>query len=61
LVEVDAKFPTKDNQFDPIKRAKYEDEVKNKKLPNLEKQRKKFLSKDFSPNKTWWDSKVTKD
>jgi arylsulfatase A-like enzyme len=61
LVSVDAKYPEKDPEFDSEKRANYEKMIREKRLLNLEKERKKMLSKDFSPNKDWWGSKVTKE
>jgi arylsulfatase A-like enzyme len=61
LVSVDAKYPEKDPEFDSEKRANYEKMIREKRFVNLEKERKKMLSKDFSPNKDWWGSKVTKE
>tara|TARA_B110000902_G_scaffold175613_1_gene199352 strand:+ start:21662 stop:23263 length:1602 start_codon:yes stop_codon:yes gene_type:complete len=61
LVSVDAKFPKKDTEFDPIKRAKYNKMIREKKLTKLEQERKNILSTDFKPNKDWWGSKTTKD
>ncbi|MBI6115898.1 sulfatase [Salegentibacter maritimus] len=61
LKEVAAKKPEKDPMHDPeLAEELYEKKVNNL-LPNLEAERKKVLSKDFSPNKNWWDSKVTED
>jgi arylsulfatase A-like enzyme len=61
LVEVNAHYPEKDNQFDPDKRTKYEERIKNQLLPKLEKERFNMLSDDFQPNENWWGSKTTKD
>ncbi|MGC1204992.1 MAG: sulfatase [Flavobacteriaceae bacterium] len=61
LISVDAKFPEIDSEFDALKRAKYDKMIREKRLPNLEKERIEMLSKDFTPNKDWWGSKVTKD
>lgn len=61
LESVDAKYPEKDTEFNLKKRANYEKMIREKRLVNLEKERKKMLSKDFSPNKNWWGSKITKD
>ena len=61
LISVDAKFPEIDSEFNSIKRGKYERLIREKRLPNLEKERIEMLSNDFTPNKDWWGSKVTKD
>jgi arylsulfatase A-like enzyme len=61
LLSVDAKFPEKDLEFDPVERADYENKLKNQLLPKLEKERLDMLSKDFKPNKDWWGSKLTID
>ncbi len=61
LNEVGAKFPEPDPEFDAEKRAAYMKNVKEKRLKNLEQQRKNMLSKDFQPNEDWWGSKITKD
>lgn len=58
---VDAKFPELDPKFNVTKRAIYDKKIREKRLPNLEKERKKLLSKNFKPNKNWWGSKVTKE
>jgi arylsulfatase A-like enzyme len=61
LVAVNAKYPKVDSLFNQEKRELYDNQIKNKKLPSLEKQRLKMLSEDFIPNKDWWGSKITKD
>ncbi len=61
LNDVKAKFPVPDKQFDAKKREKYEQYTREKKLPNLEKQRKEVLSEDFKPNEDWWGSKMNRD
>ncbi|GAA4809873.1 sulfatase [Litoribaculum gwangyangense] len=61
LLSVDAKFPAKDLEFDSIKRSDYDKQIREKRLPSLEKERLEMLSKDFQPNNDWWGSKVTKD
>ena len=60
-MSVDAKYPKKDHQFNIKKREKYEEQIKNKLLPKLEKERVNMLSDDFQPNENWWGSKTTKD
>ena len=61
LNDVKANKPAPDPQFD----AELAKELYQRKihllLPQLEAQRKKFLSTDFQPNADWWGSKVTKD
>ncbi|MFK8060819.1 MAG: sulfatase-like hydrolase/transferase, partial [Polaribacter sp.] len=61
LVAVNAKYPKVDSLFNQKKRELYDNQIKNKKLPSLEKQRLKMLSINFRPNKDWWGSKITKD
>jgi len=61
LVEVKALYPEKDDQFDVDKRKDYEEKIRNKLLPKLEKERLNMLSQDFQPNEDWWGSKITKD
>ena len=61
LVEVDAIYPERDEQFDQKKRNAYEEHVTTTLLSKLEKRRLEMLSEDFLPNSTWWGSQVTKD
>ena len=61
LQEVSAKFPQPDPEFDAEKREQYMKNVREKRMPNLEQERKKMLSKDFQPNEDWWGSKTTID
>jgi arylsulfatase A-like enzyme len=61
LVEVKALYPEKDDQFDVDKRKDYEEKIRNKLLPKLEKERLDMLSQGFQPNEDWWGSKITKD
>ncbi|MFT6202833.1 MAG: arylsulfatase A-like enzyme [Spirosomataceae bacterium] len=61
LKETNAAMPSQDPEFDEAKRAVYRQNIIDKKLPQLEKQRLDFLKKDFKPNATWWGSKVTVD
>ncbi|GAA4281322.1 sulfatase [Gaetbulibacter aestuarii] len=61
LQSVNAKFPEKDPEFDSIKRARRDENILEKMLPKLEKERLEMLSKDFQPNKDWWGSKLTND
>lgn len=61
LHEVGARFPIKDLEYNAELEKKYFENVVKKRWPQLEKQRMKFLSKDFDPGNNWWDSKVTDD
>jgi hypothetical protein len=61
LKKVNARLPEKDPQYslDDEKKT-YQDVVSNR-LPQLEKQRQNYLSRDFDPKNNWWKSAVTKD
>jgi len=61
LDEMGARFPTKDPKYNAKKEAEYLEQIVNNRLPNPEKQRMNFLSKDFDPKNKWWGSYVTKD
>ena len=61
LKEVGAKIPQKDLNYDKKLAQERHDNIVNKKMPSLERARKKVLSKDFVPNKDWWGSSLTKD
>lgn len=57
LLSVNAKYPEKDDKFSIEKRKAYDAKIADKLLPNLEKERKEMLTKDFQPNQDWWGSK----
>ncbi|GAA4814859.1 sulfatase [Litoribaculum gwangyangense] len=61
LKQVNARYPIKDDEFNSEKRLQHLQNIVEKKLPNLEKQRLEVLSSDFKPNKDWWGSKPTQD
>lgn len=61
LISVNAKFPETDPEFNPEKRANFDKMIREKRWPNLEKERMEMLSKDFTPNNDWWGSKMTKE
>ncbi len=61
LKSVDAKYPVKDELFSQEKHNKRHQNIINKKLPSLEKERLKVLLKNFKPNENWWKSILTKD
>ena len=61
LDEMGARFPTKDPIYNAEKEKEYLQRIVNNRLPNLEKQRMNFLSKNFDPKNSWWGSYVTQD
>lgn len=61
LNNVNTRFPVKDPEYSEELEKKHLENVVNIKWPQLEKQRMKFLSKDFDSGNNWWGSKVTKD
>jgi hypothetical protein len=61
LERVGARFPVKDPEYSAEAERNYLDGIVKNRLPQLEKQRLNFLSKDFDPKNNWWGSKVTKD
>lgn len=61
LTEVGAKYPEPDLEYSEAAQQKYLDMLEHVRMPRLEKQRMNMLSKDFSPNKSWWGSMVTND
>ncbi len=61
LKKVGARFPAKDPEYSVEAEKKYLESVVKNRLPQLEKQRMNYLSKDFDPKNNWWGSKVTKD
>ena len=61
LDEMGARYPVKDPKYNSKSEEDYLNKVKNKRLPLLEKQRMKFLSKDFDPKNNWWGSYITND
>lgn len=61
LSSVNANLPEMDTEYDAelaVKKQRNNVEIL---LPRLEKERMKFLQKDYQPNADWWQSKVTKD
>jgi arylsulfatase A-like enzyme len=59
LNETGAKYPVNDPDYKEELEKKHLRNVENILLPQLEKQRLEYLSKDFHPGNNWWDSKVT--
>jgi arylsulfatase A-like enzyme len=60
LHEVGARFPEKDPTYSEALERKHLARVVNERLPQLEKQRLDFLSKDFDPGNNWWGSQTSK-
>jgi arylsulfatase A-like enzyme len=61
LDNVGAMYPEKDPQYNKELERAHLENVKNKQLPQLEKQRREYLSKDFDPGNNWWGSRMTND
>jgi len=61
LVDVKAKYPTKDSLYNSALEEKYLKKIATNKLESLEKQRLKYLSPDFNPKNNWWGSFKTVD
>jgi len=61
LTQVGAKFPERDSTYDVSLAKERYAQIRNVRLPALEKEREEMLSVDFSPNEDWWGSKVTRD
>ena len=59
LKEAGAKFPVKDPLYSTEAENGYLEGIIRTKLPQLEEQRLKILSRDFNPQNNWWGSKVT--
>ena len=61
LEETNANMPEKETTFDPDLAEKNRQQKINELMPRLEAQRMEYLSEDFQPNETWWDSQVIRD
>ncbi|HET8735973.1 MAG TPA: sulfatase [Pricia sp.] len=61
LEKTEAYMPKEDTAFDPVLAKKQHQERVEVLMPKLEAQRIKFLSEDFEPDPTWWDSQVIGD
>ena len=61
LVDVNAKFPKKDLEFDSLQRKKYEERISTKLLSRLKENRINILQENYQPNKDWWGSQILKD
>jgi arylsulfatase A-like enzyme len=56
LDEVGARFPEKDPEYKEELEKEYLERIRAVRMPQLEKQRLEFLSKDFNPGNNWWGS-----
>jgi arylsulfatase A-like enzyme len=56
-----ARYPEKDPEYNEELEKQYLERIRTVRMPQLEKQRLEFLSKDFNPGNNWWGSMVTKD
>ncbi len=61
LNEVGARFPEKDPEYKEELEKQHLERIRTVRMPQLEKQRLEFLSRDFNPGNNWWGSKTTKD
>jgi arylsulfatase A-like enzyme len=61
LTSVNARIPEVYTKYDAVKAKEKQENRRTKMIQRLEKQRKDFLSKDFQPNKDWYNSSLTKD
>ena len=61
LIDVDAKMPLADPQYNPIKEREVKRKWRTVTLKQQEATRAKQLSKEFKPNKDWWESQNTID
>ncbi|MGQ1786135.1 MULTISPECIES: sulfatase [unclassified Saccharicrinis] len=61
LTQVGAKYPQHDPQYSEAVQKEYLFKLEHNKIPSLEKQRMKVLSKEFVPNADWWGSRITTD
>ncbi|MBW6535670.1 MAG: sulfatase [Mariniphaga sp.] len=58
LNEVGARFPEHDPEYNEELEKQHLERVRTVRMPQLEKQRLEFLSKDFDPGNNWWGSQV---
>ena len=59
LVKVKAQQPILNDAFDPALAASQYQDNREKLMPRLEAQRRRFLQEDFQPNPDWWGSDTT--
>ena len=61
LASIDAKYPKPDPEYNRQLAEERRQNIENKLWPQLEEQRRYFLSKEFDPKNNWWGSKITED
>ena len=61
LVEVDAKLPAPDPDYDPQEEQQRLDDLKTNFMAKLEAQHAQYLDPDWQPNPDWWSSQVIND
>ncbi len=61
LIDVDAKLPTHDPQYDRTKEEAHLRKLEHELMPTLEEQHAEYLNPDWQPNDDWWGSQVTID
>jgi arylsulfatase A-like enzyme len=61
LRETGARIPKPDSRFDPARRKQQDAAIRDRSLPQLERQHARFLDPDFKPNEDWWGSMPTQD
>jgi arylsulfatase A-like enzyme len=55
LAEVEARKPVANPAFDPTKHAQEREQIRDRQLPNLEREHANFLNPDFQPRDGWWE------
>ncbi len=58
LSSVSAKFPQADPRYTAAGALAKQQQIRDKLLPQLERQHARFLDVDFQPNASWWGSRV---
>ncbi|MGB5170384.1 MAG: sulfatase/phosphatase domain-containing protein, partial [Eudoraea sp.] len=61
LEDVNAEYPVKDSLFNYQEANLYKKKIRLELLTKLEHERKEMFSKDFEPDPSWWNSKITVD
>jgi arylsulfatase A-like enzyme len=60
LIEVGAKYPVPNPDYDPVKAAREAEQIRTQGIRQLERQAADFLQEDYNANSNWWGSKVTR-
>jgi hypothetical protein len=58
LHSVGAKFPRADDRYRTAAGLAKQQQIRDKLLPQLERQHAEFHQPDFQPNRAWWGSRV---